>query len=158
MNKQQILDRLTEARASLLAAIEGLSGEEMTALPVADTWTLREILAHIGGWAAWDLAAIKQVQAGRHPNFDPIQDVDTLNAGLVAVRSGWSLTQILAEMRDAHAALLELLANLSDEELFGGESFQGPYWGNLAEWLQVAWEHEDEHIAQIRAWRERRSI
>jgi hypothetical protein len=64
VNRQQVLNRFTEVRASLLSAIKGLSEEEMTGLPVADAWTLRDILAHIGGWTTWDLAAIREALAG----------------------------------------------------------------------------------------------
>jgi len=153
MDKRELLARLTQARAELLAAIEGLSEADVTVLPVAGAWTIRDVLAHIGGWAAWDLAEIRGIQAGRPPDLTAIQDVDTFNAGLVAARSTWSLDQIRAEMAETQAAMLSLLADLSDEDLFRGASFRGPYWDNLAGWLQVAWEHEEEHVAQIRAWR-----
>jgi hypothetical protein len=33
------------------------------------------------------------------------------------------------------------------------ELFWGPYWDDQAGWLQVAWEHEMAHAAQIRSWR-----
>jgi hypothetical protein len=153
MNKQEVLEHLTGARAELMAAIEGLSETEMTTLLLTGVWTVQDILAHICGWAAWDLAAMKGVLAGEAPDFSTIQDVDTFNARLVAERSGWSLEQILAKMRDTQAALQELLARMSDKDLFRNELFQGPYWDNLAGWLQVAWEHEEEHAVQIRAWR-----
>ena len=154
MGRRDLLERLTGARADLLSAVEGLSEAEMTTQPVAGAWTIRHILAHIGGWAAWDLAGVRGILAGQPPDFAPIRDVDTFNAGLVTARSDWSLDQVLAEMRDAQAAMLKLLAGLSDEALFRDESFRGPYWDLLAGWLQVAWEHESEHAAQIRAWRE----
>lgn len=156
IDKQRVLDCLTRARAALLSATKGLSETEMTTLPVAGAWTIRDILAHISGWAAWDLAGIRSILAGERPDFSAIQDVDTFNARLVAKRSAWSLDQILAEMRDTQAALQELLAALPDEDLSRVGPFQGPYWDNLAGWLQVAWEHEEEHAAQIQAWRAKR--
>jgi len=151
MYKPEVLEHLAEARTELLSAIEGLSDTEMTTLPVAGVWTIKDILAHIGGWAAWDLAGIRLILVGERPDFSAIQDVDTFNAQLVAERSDWSLDQILAEMRDTQAALQELLAGMPDEDLFRSGRFQGPYWDNLAEWLQVAWEHEQEHAAQMRS-------
>ena len=63
------------------------------------------------------------------------------------------LDQVLAEMRETQDAMQELLADIPDAGLFSDGAFQGPYWDNLAGWLQVAWEHEQEHAAQIRAWR-----
>jgi hypothetical protein len=80
------LERLDGARAELLSAIEGLGETEMATLAVAGVWTIRDILAHIGGWAAWDLAGIRSVLAGGRPDFSAIQDVDTFNARLVATR------------------------------------------------------------------------
>jgi uncharacterized damage-inducible protein DinB len=156
MDKHGVLDHLTSARTQLLAAIEGLTKTEMTTLPVSGAWTLREVLAHIGGWAAWDLGAIKAIQQGKCPDLSVIQDVDAFNDWLLAERKEWSLKKILAEMEDTQVALQELVGSMSDRDLFGGGPFQGPYWENLAEWLQVAWEHEEEHIAQIQVWREQR--
>jgi hypothetical protein len=153
MDKQGVLDHLAGAQAALLGAIEGLTEAEMTSMPVAGEWTIRDILAHVSGWAAWDLAGIRGVLAGEPPNFSAIQDVDAFNARLVAERREWTLGRILAEMADAHAALQELLAGMPDEDVFSVGPFQGPYWDHLAGWLQVAWEHEEEHAAQIRAWR-----
>jgi hypothetical protein len=72
MDKREILNHLAEARTQLLSAVEGLSRTEMTTLLVSDAWTLREILAHIGGWAAWDLETIRAIQQGNHPDLSVI--------------------------------------------------------------------------------------
>ena len=153
MDKRGVLEHLTRARAALLDTIEGLTETDMATLPVAGDWTIKDILAHVSGWAAWDLAGVEGVQAGKPPDFSAIQEVDTFNARLVAERREWTLGRILAEMADAHAALQELLASMPDKDVFRAGPFRGPYWDSLAGWLQVAWEHEGEHAAQIRAWR-----
>lgn len=149
MGRQKVLNHLANTRAQLLAAIEGLSETELTTLPVSGTWSLREVLAHIGGWAAWDLGAIRAIQQGKRPDLSVIQEVDAFNDRLVAERKKWSVGKILAEMEDSQAAIQELVGSLSDRDLFENGPFRGPYWENLAEWLQVAWQHEEEHIAQI---------
>jgi hypothetical protein len=154
MKKRDVLASVEAARAELLAAIEGLSEEQMTKVPVAGDWTLKEILAHIAGWTVWDLAAVRGILAGDTPDFAPIADVDAFNAALVAERCSWPLERILLEMEEALEATLELLAGLPENEIFDEGRFRGPYWRSLAEWLQVAWEHEQEHTEQIRAWRE----
>ena len=100
MDKREMLEHLIRAREELLAAIEGLSETEMTMLPVAGVWTIKDILAHISGWTAWDLAGIGTILAGERPDFSAIQDVDTFNGRLVAERSTWSLDQVLAEMEE----------------------------------------------------------
>jgi hypothetical protein len=154
MDKEEVLEGLTRARAGLLAAIEDLTQVEMTTLLVTEAWTIREILAHVGGWAAWDLSAVKAIQQGNPCDLSIIQDVDVFNQRLVAERKAWSLDQILAELEETQVATHELVANLSEQDLLEVGRFQGPYWDSLAGWLRVAWEHEEEHAAQIQAWRE----
>ena len=158
MDKQEVLNHLARARTQLLAAVKGLSEVEMTTLPVSEIWTLREVLAHIGGWAMWDLETIRATRQGRHPDLSIIQNVDIFNNELVAERNEWSVAQIFAEIEDAQVAMQELLSSMSNQDLFDIGTFQGPYWDNLAEWLQVAWEHEEEHTAQILLWRKQRNI
>jgi hypothetical protein len=157
MDKGAVLARLRDARAELLAAVDGLSTTEMGILPVDGTWTIKDILAHVSGWTAWDLAGTRRILAGQGVDWTAIQDVDAFNAHVVAARRNRTPEQILAEMMATHTALQELLADLPEEDLFSTGLFEGPYWDNLAGWLQVAWEHEAEHAGQIRAWRARRS-
>jgi uncharacterized damage-inducible protein DinB len=152
------LNHLASTRAQLLAAIEGLSATQLTTQPVLGTWSLREVLAHISGWAKWDLEAITAIQQGQCPDLSVIQDEDAFNNRLVAERRQWSPGNILAELEDTQVCMQELVGSLSDRNLFVDQAFRGPYWENLAEWLQVAWEHEEEHTAQILIWREQWGI
>ena len=157
MDKEEILKNLTRARTRLLAAVTGLAEAEMTTLPISEEWTIREVLAHVGGWAAWDLGANRAIQDGDSPDLSVIVDVDQFNEHLVTERSGWSLHQILAELEETSAAIQGLVRATPERDMKTSR-FQGPFWSNLAEWLQVAWEHEEEHALQIEAWCEKRSF
>lgn len=156
VDRQVVLERLTGARTRLLASIEGLSETEMSTAPVSGTWTLRELIAHVSGWASWDLEAIRGIQQNKGPDLSVIQDVDLFNELLVTQRAEWSADRILAEMEATQTELLELVGSMSDQHLLDTDAFPGPYWHNLAEWLQVAWEHEEEHASEIQSWREQR--
>lgn len=153
MSHQSVLVHLRSARSELLAAVEGLSAEEMAGVPASGAWTVREILAHLSGWAAWDVARIQDILEQKLPDLSVIGDVDAFNAGLVAERRAWSIQQIMAEMESAQETLLGLLGAMPEETLLHDGRFHGPYWHNLAGWLQIAWEHELEHAAQLQAWR-----
>jgi uncharacterized damage-inducible protein DinB len=153
MDKRALQGHLTNARSELLDSIKDLSEAELIDLPVAGAWTIKDISAHIGGWAAWDLSSIEALQAGKHPDLSVIRDVDEFNRRLVASRKAWSMEDILDEMTTTQSALHAILADMPEADVFRGSSFRGPYWSNLAEWLQIACEHEEEHAAQIRAWR-----
>jgi hypothetical protein len=144
---------MARARSRLLAAVEGLEAGETT-LPLSGGWTLCDVLSHIAGWATWDVQTINAIRQGEQPDLSAIEDVDAFNAKLVAKRAEWSLSRILAEMESTQIAMQALLTGISNQELFESVVFQGPYWGNLAEWLQVVWQHEEEHAAQIERWPE----
>ena len=86
MDKRALVEHLNGARAELLVALDGLNTTEMTTRPVAGAWTIRDILAHVSGWAAWDLAGIRSILAGLCPDLTAIQDVDCSNGRLVDER------------------------------------------------------------------------
>jgi hypothetical protein len=153
MDRHTVLVRQDAARADLLTAIAGLDEATMASLPVVGNWTIKEVLAHIAGWAVWDLAAIRQVQAGEQPDFAALQDVTSFNARHVEERRNWTVTEILDEMDATRTALEELLMAIPEEDIFRVGQFRGPHWENLAGWLRVAREHEEEHAVQLRAWR-----
>jgi hypothetical protein len=153
MDKRALQRHLTNARSELLDTIKDLSETEMTDLPVAGAWTIRDILAHISGWAAWDLSSIEGLQDGKHPDLSVIRDIDAFNRNLVTTRKTWSMGNILAEMTATQSALHAIMADMLEVDIFRNSLFRGPYWGSLAEWLQIACAHEEEHAAQIRAWR-----
>jgi hypothetical protein len=157
MDKEEILYSLTRARARLLAAIESLTEVETTTLPISEAWTIREVLAHVSGWADWDLDTIRAIKAGHSPDLSVIVDVDLFNEQLVTERSAWSLDHILAELEETSAAIQALVREMQEQDIEASR-FQGPYWSNLAEWLQVAWEHEEEHALQIEAWCKNRGL
>ena len=153
MDRRTVLARQDAARAELLTAIAGLDETTMATLPVVGAWTIKEVLAHLAGRAAWHLAAIRQVQAGEQPDFAVLQDVQPLSAQHVKERASWTVAEILDEMDATRTALEELLMAMPEEDLFRVGHFRGPHWDNLAGWLRVAREHEEEHAVQLRAWR-----
>ena len=156
MDRDTVLSSLTRARNRLLAAIYGLAQEDMTTHLVCGEWTIREVLAHIAGWAAWDFGAIKDIKEGTLADLSVILDVDPFNQGLVAERSGRSTEQILDELSELQDATQQLLGEMPKGDILTSDRYRGPFWNSLAEWLQVAWEHEEEHAAQIESWRDRR--
>ncbi len=154
MKKEEVLGRLAESRAMLLATIAALSEEQLWHAPAVGVWPARDALAHIAGWAAWDTRNLRAALAGAPIEADAIMDFDRFNRQSLEERAGWSVEQILAEMAQQRAALLELLEGLSDEDLTLPGVFVGPYWKTLAGWLSIEPEHEEEHAAEIsgRRW------
>jgi hypothetical protein len=152
MDKQEILKRRTAARRRLLSALEGWDEKSMMTVAVCGRWTVQEVLAHVSGWARWDLETISALLGGEDAELSILDDVDGFNDRLVAERSGWTVAHILDEMAEVEAATNRLIADLPEESLLGPAPFVCRYWQTLAEWLLVAWEHEEEHAAELEAW------
>jgi len=153
MNRETVLERMDTVRAELLMTITGLDDATMTTLPVVGEWTIQAVFAHLAGWATWHVGSIRSAQAGEQPLFSPLQNRDAFNEHLVEERSSWTMTAILDELESTRTALHELLDEMSEEDIFRVGYLQGPQWENLAGWLRVIREHEEEHAKQIRAWR-----
>jgi hypothetical protein len=133
-----------------------VSDFERETLLVTEKWTVRDVLAHLAGWAVWDLHATQQIIETGCADFFPITNVDAFNAQNVADRSNRTWEQLVDEMEQAQADWIELLTTLSDEDLFISTRFCSPEWKTLADWVQIALEHEAEHARAIQAWLESR--
>ena len=153
MDRRTVLDRLNTARVELLTGIKGLDEETMARLPVVGRWTIKDLLAHLAGWASWHMGAIRKELSGESPDLSPLQDRDSFNVHLIEERRRWTVTEILDELDGTHTAFEELLMEMPEEDIFRCGYLQGPQWDNLAGWLRVMREHEEEHAQQIRAWR-----
>lgn len=153
MDRRTVLARMDAARAELLMTITGLDEATVTTLPVVGRWTIQAVFAHLAGWSAWHLATMRRALAGEPIDFSPLQDRDAFNTRLVGERSSWTMTEILDELEATRTAFEELVNDTPEEEIFRVGHLPGPQWDNLAGWLRVAREHEEEHTTQIRAWR-----
>lgn len=150
--KQELLSNLLETRAAILHIASQLS-------PVAqDTvflgvWSIKDLLAHLIGWDFTNLAAAKDIQAGRLPEFYARYDKDwkTYNAELVEKYKRDDFEELLALVRDSHSKLIEYLESVPAEAFeqdFGVRSGRGAR-VTIARLLQAEWKDEQEHLRQI---------
>lgn len=140
------------ARGELYAALCGLTDADLDAHPSEPEgeWSLRQILEHLivveQNYATRIAYAVERRHAGEpyegHPQLD----------GVPHERPGASLAELIAELSRARDASLNLLINLSDEEirapmLWGGMDIDARFQ------LMLFAHHEREHAAQIRKLR-----
>lgn len=150
--KQDILSHLMETRAAILHAASQLSptAQKTTFL---GTWSIKDLLAHLAGWDFTNLAAIKDIQAGKLPEFYALHDKDwkTYNAELVAKYNRDDFDELLAFVHDSHRQLIEYLETVPAEAFeqdFGVRSGRGAR-VTIARLLQAEWKDEQEHLRQI---------
>ena len=152
-----LLARLAAQRAGLLEQLIGLDETTLTEVPVLDDWTVKDLLAHIAAWDRWELREMKRILGGEPPDLSAIRDMDSYNAAVVAAWRDRTLVEVLAELQQARAAWVVWLRALPEEEFFQQRFFEGEDW-SFSGCLEVQWQHDAEHAAQISAWREAKGL
>jgi len=153
--KSEILSGLIETRTAIINEASQLSpaAQDMVFLGV---WSVKDLLAHLVGWDFTNLAAAKDIQAGKLPEFYAHHDKDwkTYNAGLVAKFKREDFNKLLALARDSHSQLIACLGTVPAEAFekdFGVRA--GRYKVTIARLLQAEWGDEKKHLGQIQDFR-----
>jgi len=153
----------SELLSNLIATRTAIINEASQLLPKSqDTvflggWSVKDLIAHLVGWDFTNLAAAKDIQAGKLPEFYSHHDkgLKTYNASLVAKYNRDDFNELLALARDSHGQLITYLENLPAEAFekdFGVRA--GRYKITIARLLQAEWKDEQEHLKQIQDFKE----
>jgi hypothetical protein len=151
--KHELLSALLETRSAILHTALQLSPESQSTVFLG-VWSLKDLLAHLAGWDFTNLAAAKDIQAGKLPEFYAHYDADwkTYNDGLVAQYKREDFEELLALVRDSQRQLIAYLESLPGEAFeqdFGVRSGRN-YKVTIARLLQAEWKDEQKHLEQIR--------
>ena len=152
-NKSELISNLIETRTAVLQAASGLSPTAQGTIFLG-IWSIKDLIAHLVGWDFTNLAAAKDIQARKLPEFYAHYDKNwkTYNAGLVAKYKRDDFEELLALARDSHCQLIAYLESLTAEAFekdFGVSSGRGTR-VTIARLLQAEWKDEQEHLQQIR--------
>jgi hypothetical protein len=142
------LDRLDDARETLLAQIEARSPDDLTRPLPGGEWRLVDLLAHL---AAWDEAALANVHAlavgRRPPGWD---DLDRFNARAVDARRDQTPVEALASLygtrADLRLALWQTPHAVWDRDPATSERGDQV---SLPRLCEVWADHEREHAAEL---------
>lgn len=117
-------------------ALGSIPEERMTEAGAAGEWSVKDLMAHV---AFWDETAAKGAHA-RGAGETPEQfDWREANDREAALRSSWTLAESRAAMEAAHQQVLDAVERYPE---------LGPNF-----WQSSTFEHYQEHVADIRAWR-----
>jgi len=152
LTREDVRDSLARERGKLLAALDGLSEEEMTRPGVAGQWSVRDVLAHILAWEEEAVTRLGLLAADRPQDFARITNEEELNAWNARAHqryAGLPLAEVMRRLELVQGRVLAGLDSLSDERLGTDE---GPV--PVHNWLpECTYAHEQEHCADILAWR-----
>lgn len=148
------LDRLAVASwEKLKAEVERFSDTELEQPGVVPDWSLKDLLGHIGYWEEFMAGNLRAIAAGREDDVVSPADEAAVNQWnerewrlrrdrpLAAIKEEWfagyeSARQALAAVPEAR--LHEKIGERTPAERFAGDTFG----------------HFEEHLRQIRAWRQ----
>ena len=150
-DKEQLLAHADETRRGLLAAIDGLTDDQMTK-PVVGDWSVKDLLAHVASYEELALPDIERVGRGDVPalaSFD-LKRVDEYNATIMSLRRQFSLDQARRELDICRKSLLDAIGRLPDSALAEGQFARGM--------LQICAYHDTEHTEDIQNWRKREGL
>jgi len=154
--KQELLSAVIETRTAVLQAASQLSPEDQDTVFLG-VWSVKDLIAHLIGWDFANLAAAKNIQAGKLPEFYAHQDKDwkTFNAGLVAKYKRDDFEELLALSRDSPGQLIAYLESLSAEVFdkdFGVRTKRN-YKVTIARLMQAELKDGKEHLKQIQEFK-----
>ncbi len=147
-DKDALLDHYRTTRKELLAAIEGLTDEQMTE-PSIDGWSVKDHLAHIALWDDIRTSEVIRISAGYDSAWRMTGEQDaTYGAMGHDLRVGLSLRQVRWELAESRRKLLEAISAATPRGL------DGSLYGEAG--LKSG--HERQHVGWIKRWRgEKRS-
>jgi hypothetical protein len=150
-DRQEARSLLEAAHKELLAAIDGLTPEQM-AIPVFADWSVKDILAHIVSWEEYTLLDLQRVARGHMPALASFkqQEVDNFNALVMSLRRDFPLDQVMDELGANRKATIAALDALPDERLAQGQFARI--------WASITAGHDHEHAEDIRKWRQKEGI
>ena len=155
VTKQEMLAELAAARAELNRALAGLSPEQMHVTGAVGQWSVKDVLAHLVAWESEVVTALNHVQNKRMPALMKIEDIDEWNEEQYRISVRRPLQAIQEDFEGVHRMLHHMIDDYDQDRLTDRRRFpwmEGePLWFLVAENVTL---HEQEHAAEIAAWRE----
>jgi uncharacterized damage-inducible protein DinB len=153
--KRKIIADLVAARRALLAAAAALP-QPARETPFLGVWSAHDIAAHLIGWDAANLEAIRAIVQGHLPAFYAHFDTDwrSFNAELVAQNKRAILEETLSAAQASHRDLLQALDALPADEMIRDHGVRSPRGRKVTVEMLLRAETGDEHKhgEQIRAF------
>ena len=143
--------RATSTRMELLLA--QLSVAEINQPGAVGVWSVKDVLAHIAFWELYAVNILRSIARGETPLLPADDETERKNASVVAQYYQRSLAAVISDWQQAREDMLDALEDLDDEVLNDPNYFPWSAGRSLLDRIAGnSFDHEQEHIEQIRAW------
>ena len=149
MNPQDIL---RYGQRDVDAVIDELRPDDWTRIALG-VWTAKDLVGHLGAFEVRFLEVL-QLFLGEEPSTELRRESPaTFNDTQAAIRSEWSVQQIVAELRDAHRAVMERVGRIPAERWreVGTIPWYGPEYALDDLLVYQQYGHKREHAPQLGA-------
>jgi len=155
--RQELLKNLVTERLHWEAVIGKLSDGQYLEAGVDGRLSVKDLLAHIIDWEQRMVQWINETLAGIVPQRPAPgmtwDDLDKLNELTYLANKDRELDEVMASSEESYSLSLDVVQNLTDEDLFDGSRFAwregDPLWHMVA---ANTWWHYREHRQQVEAW------
>lgn len=145
-----LIRRLREEGDALLAQLAGFAPEvwTMPVYPADPPWTAHSVLAHLVSAEGYLQRMIADIQAGG-PGAPPGVDVDAINAAEVAALTRFGPAELIEQLRQARARMIELVSAFADEDL--DRRGRHPVLGEmtLEDFIKLVYRHDKMHLRDV---------
>ncbi len=154
MRKDTLLATIQNEYERLEALLSSLSEQQITAMQVNGTWSVKDTLAHLTTWQGYLLDQLQGVVSGKQPPaFMPeLATEDEINERVYQVHKDRPLAEVLAEFHTSFAHILETIKAMSEETLnatFPWRQDSRLVWNLIAHNTYL---HYQEHADTIQRW------
>ena len=147
-DRDALLAHYRAMRAELLAAVQGLSDEQLSE-PSLDGWSVKDHLAHLALWDEIRASEVLRISAGHDSAWRMSGEQDGVYSGLGhALRRELSVAQVKWELATTHQRLLDAIAEATPRGLDGSRYAEAGLRST----------HEAAHTGWIRHWRREHAL
>ena len=154
INPNHTRKTLNHNRATVLAAIEGLSEVDVLDKSAADGWSAKDVLAHLAAWEGRMLNGARHLVDPSQPAPQPISSIVDWNDKLAVQHAERSWLDVWAYFTEIRQDLNGFLDQLEWDDWKQRGPCPWPHdQGTLAELITHIAEHDAEHIPSLQQWR-----
>ena len=151
MDKSELISTMREAHQRVAGAIEPVTDERLLE-PAMDSWTGKDLVAHMAWWHDHSASVIECLRAGREPydQTDPAVSTDSLNERTLREHRDDPPELARRTFNESFIRLLAALEPCTDEELFSVDRW--PWLDGEALVETILWDtsrHYDEHVEYL---------
>jgi hypothetical protein len=153
MDATELVARIRATSTQLELLIARLTVAQMNQAGAVGDWSVKDVLAHIAFWERYATGVITAARQGEAPQLDAEDGTESRNASVVAQYYLASMGAVIASWNEAREELIDQIEELSDADLNDQQRFPWNEGRALLERIAAnSYEHEHEHIEQIREW------